>query len=157
MTFSVIFAYVADITEEHERSTAYGLVTAQQPHAADFQPVARRDRKSLCLCLKTLETERPLPQLVCLQALMSDGGADCNSALCGYNGGPVSCCFLLFWRSAGSQEVQVKLLELSKLCVETRSKLCQQAAVNKRCLFYMFVTLTSIKMAAVSPLPPPVQ
>jgi len=27
VTFSVIFAYVADITEEHERSTAYGLVT----------------------------------------------------------------------------------------------------------------------------------
>lgn len=27
MTFSVIFAYVADITEEQERSTAYGLVT----------------------------------------------------------------------------------------------------------------------------------
>lgn len=26
VTFSVIFAYVADITEEHERSTAYGLV-----------------------------------------------------------------------------------------------------------------------------------
>ncbi|KAA8592873.1 hypothetical protein FQN60_018328 [Etheostoma spectabile] len=28
LTFSVIFAYVADITEEHERSTAYGLVSA---------------------------------------------------------------------------------------------------------------------------------
>lgn len=28
VTFSVIFAYVADITEEQERSTAYGLVTA---------------------------------------------------------------------------------------------------------------------------------
>ena len=28
VTFSVIFAYVADITEEHERSTAYGLVMA---------------------------------------------------------------------------------------------------------------------------------
>lgn len=28
VTFSVIFAYVADITEEHERSTAYGLVSA---------------------------------------------------------------------------------------------------------------------------------
>lgn len=27
VTFSVIFAYVADITKEHERSTAYGLVT----------------------------------------------------------------------------------------------------------------------------------
>lgn len=27
VTFSVIFAYVADITEEQERSTAYGLVT----------------------------------------------------------------------------------------------------------------------------------
>lgn len=26
VTFSVIFAYVADITQEHERSTAYGLV-----------------------------------------------------------------------------------------------------------------------------------
>lgn len=26
VTFSVIFAYVADITEEQERSTAYGLV-----------------------------------------------------------------------------------------------------------------------------------
>ncbi|KAL8203401.1 UNVERIFIED_CONTAM: Hippocampus abundant transcript 1 protein [Gekko kuhli] len=25
VTFSVIFAYVADITQEHERSTAYGL------------------------------------------------------------------------------------------------------------------------------------
>ncbi|XP_059357534.1 hippocampus abundant transcript 1 protein-like isoform X1 [Carassius carassius] len=28
VTFSVIFAYVADITQEHERSTAYGLVSA---------------------------------------------------------------------------------------------------------------------------------
>uniref|UniRef100_A0A673WRW6 Hippocampus abundant transcript 1 protein n=1 Tax=Salmo trutta TaxID=8032 RepID=A0A673WRW6_SALTR len=28
VTFSVIFAYVADITAEHERSTAYGLVSA---------------------------------------------------------------------------------------------------------------------------------
>uniref|UniRef100_A0AAY4CQM7 Major facilitator superfamily (MFS) profile domain-containing protein n=1 Tax=Denticeps clupeoides TaxID=299321 RepID=A0AAY4CQM7_9TELE len=28
VTFSVIFAYVADITEEHKRSTAYGLVSA---------------------------------------------------------------------------------------------------------------------------------
>ncbi|XP_060787858.1 hippocampus abundant transcript-like protein 1 isoform X2 [Neoarius graeffei] len=28
VTFSVIFAYVADITEENERSTAYGLVSA---------------------------------------------------------------------------------------------------------------------------------
>lgn len=27
VTFSVIFAYVADITQEHERSTAYGLVS----------------------------------------------------------------------------------------------------------------------------------
>lgn len=26
VTFSVIFAYVADITQEHKRSTAYGLV-----------------------------------------------------------------------------------------------------------------------------------
>lgn len=26
VTFSVIFAYVADVTEEQERSTAYGLV-----------------------------------------------------------------------------------------------------------------------------------
>lgn len=30
MTFSVIFAYVADITEEQERSTAYGLVLARR-------------------------------------------------------------------------------------------------------------------------------
>ncbi|XP_036259516.1 hippocampus abundant transcript-like protein 1 isoform X2 [Molothrus ater] len=28
VTFSVIFAYVADVTEEHERTTAYGLVSA---------------------------------------------------------------------------------------------------------------------------------
>ncbi|KAL4617565.1 hippocampus abundant transcript 1 protein-like [Arapaima gigas] len=28
VTFSVIFAYVADVTDEHERSTAYGLVSA---------------------------------------------------------------------------------------------------------------------------------
>ncbi|XP_030624583.1 hippocampus abundant transcript 1 protein isoform X1 [Chanos chanos] len=28
VTFSVIFAYIADVTEEHERSTAYGLVSA---------------------------------------------------------------------------------------------------------------------------------
>ncbi|CAL8369904.1 unnamed protein product [Boreogadus saida] len=28
VTFSVIFAYVADITQEHERTTAYGLVSA---------------------------------------------------------------------------------------------------------------------------------
>lgn len=35
VTFSVIFAYVADITEEEERSTAYGLVnknTADMTH-----------------------------------------------------------------------------------------------------------------------------
>lgn len=30
VTFSVIFAYVADITQEHERSTAYGLVRAEK-------------------------------------------------------------------------------------------------------------------------------
>lgn len=29
VTFSVIFAYVADVTTEHERSTAYGLVRLQ--------------------------------------------------------------------------------------------------------------------------------
>lgn len=28
VTFSVIFAYVADVTQEHERSTAYGWVSA---------------------------------------------------------------------------------------------------------------------------------
>uniref|UniRef100_UPI00358FF301 hippocampus abundant transcript 1 protein isoform X2 n=1 Tax=Myxine glutinosa TaxID=7769 RepID=UPI00358FF301 len=28
VTFSVVFAYVADVTQEHERSTAYGLVSA---------------------------------------------------------------------------------------------------------------------------------
>ncbi|NXC32527.1 MF14B protein, partial [Campylorhamphus procurvoides] len=28
VTFSVIFAYVADVTQEHERTTAYGLVSA---------------------------------------------------------------------------------------------------------------------------------
>ena len=28
VTFSVVFAYVADVTEEHERSFAYGLVSA---------------------------------------------------------------------------------------------------------------------------------
>lgn len=27
VTFSVVFAYVADVTEEHERSSAYGLVS----------------------------------------------------------------------------------------------------------------------------------
>lgn len=27
VTFSVIFAYVADVTDERERSTAYGLVS----------------------------------------------------------------------------------------------------------------------------------
>lgn len=27
VTFSVIFAYVADVTQEHERTTAYGLVS----------------------------------------------------------------------------------------------------------------------------------
>lgn len=31
VTFSVIFAYVADITQEHERSTAYGLVRSSVP------------------------------------------------------------------------------------------------------------------------------
>lgn len=29
VTFSVIFAYVADITQEHERTTAYGLVRSR--------------------------------------------------------------------------------------------------------------------------------
>ena len=28
MTFSVVFAYVADVTEEADRSAAYGLVSA---------------------------------------------------------------------------------------------------------------------------------
>lgn len=28
VTFSVVFAYVADVTDERERSTAYGLVSA---------------------------------------------------------------------------------------------------------------------------------
>ena len=28
VTFSVVFAYVADITQEHERSMAYGLVSS---------------------------------------------------------------------------------------------------------------------------------
>ena len=28
MTFSVVFAYVADVTDESERSSAYGLVSA---------------------------------------------------------------------------------------------------------------------------------
>ncbi len=27
VTFSVVFAYVADVTNEHERSAAYGLVS----------------------------------------------------------------------------------------------------------------------------------
>lgn len=27
VTFSVVFAYVADVTTEHERSAAYGLVS----------------------------------------------------------------------------------------------------------------------------------
>lgn len=37
VTFSVIFAYVADITQEHERSTAYGLVsTHTQTHTHTF-------------------------------------------------------------------------------------------------------------------------
>lgn len=30
VTFSVIFAYVADVTEERERTTAYGLVRYAQ-------------------------------------------------------------------------------------------------------------------------------
>lgn len=29
VTFSVVFAYVADVTEEHERSLAYGLVSSE--------------------------------------------------------------------------------------------------------------------------------
>lgn len=37
VTFSVIFAYVADVTEEHERNTAYGLVsTSIFKHHSDF-------------------------------------------------------------------------------------------------------------------------
>ncbi|MEE6528587.1 hypothetical protein FKM82_031084, partial [Ascaphus truei] len=31
VTFSVVFAYVADITQEHERSMAYGLVSVAAP------------------------------------------------------------------------------------------------------------------------------
>lgn len=30
VTFSVIFAYVADVTDERERSTAYGLVSISE-------------------------------------------------------------------------------------------------------------------------------
>lgn len=32
VTFSVIFAYVADITQEHERSMAYGMVRVTHQH-----------------------------------------------------------------------------------------------------------------------------
>lgn len=32
VTFSVIFAYVADVTDERERSTAYGLVRSPNVH-----------------------------------------------------------------------------------------------------------------------------
>lgn len=46
VTFSVIFAYVADITQEHERSTAYGLVrngiiSLSPRHTPAFQNVER--------------------------------------------------------------------------------------------------------------------
>lgn len=39
VTFSVIFAYVADITQEHERSTAYGLVRTFQDKRELLKPV----------------------------------------------------------------------------------------------------------------------
>ena len=51
VTFSVIFAYVADITQEHERSTAYGLVrgTARliphSPNTARFHTEGGRPRQ----------------------------------------------------------------------------------------------------------------
>ena len=38
VTFSVIFAYVADVTEEHERSTAYGLVSVVTPRRVSVDP-----------------------------------------------------------------------------------------------------------------------
>lgn len=34
VTFSVIFAYVADVTDERERSTAYGLVSSLSDDSA---------------------------------------------------------------------------------------------------------------------------
>lgn len=45
VTFSVIFAYVADVTEEHERSTAYGLVTTNQNAAQAADITAALDQK----------------------------------------------------------------------------------------------------------------
>lgn len=38
VTFSVVFAYVADVTEEHERSLAYGLVSATFAASMVFSP-----------------------------------------------------------------------------------------------------------------------
>lgn len=43
VTFSVIFAYVADVTDERERSTAYGLVSCRYGNI----PCLRRQPMSL--------------------------------------------------------------------------------------------------------------
>lgn len=37
VTFSVVFAYVADVTEEHERSSAYGLVSLSMMVYLEFK------------------------------------------------------------------------------------------------------------------------
>lgn len=107
--------------EEHRLRTGNYI----QPHTADFsaQTLGHYDRKLFSLCHQTLKTERRNSEtttkdeavLMYLTALISDSllynyvhimeqhfrpCAYCNSALCGYNGGPVSWCFLLLWRSA---------------------------------------------------------
>ena len=41
VTFSVVFAYVADITQEHERSMAYGLVCIRFFFQQSFVPATK--------------------------------------------------------------------------------------------------------------------
>lgn len=47
VTFSVIFAYVADVTDERERSTAYGLVSTGISLSSPFYLVYFVDKRML--------------------------------------------------------------------------------------------------------------
>lgn len=65
VTFSVVFAYVADITQEHERSMAYGLVCILIPSS------------SLCAAAECLVLSAKCPFLQ--EVLMSNHSLDCIS------------------------------------------------------------------------------
>lgn len=57
VTFSVVFAYVADVTTTEDRSKAYGLVSAT--FAASLVSLKRNPGQSLCLIYYTSQVISP--------------------------------------------------------------------------------------------------